>query len=355
MISTHGLISWNQGTGGVTAGLVPATGSIYYVSYQYSVPASQFLPMTFSDEQSLVNVFGEESNTVGSLTTAASIALENGAPAVIVCQVSGSAASPSVAKYRDAIDKLRKKSAVEEIIAIFPSGSLPTSTFRNEVQTYLFQHTQLMNLTGRWRGMYYGVSSPRYNPTESFDTIGDSSISESYVGKALAFKHQDIALVAPSVVWRFDANNNRMELDSAYAACAVAGLHAAQTLRSTPITGFPVVGFNIEEDKWDMFEMTALGAGGVLVLQNVAGLTTIRDAITTDSTSADTQEISVVSQRRLVERTLSSKLFDVFTNKRAPASEVLLLAMNEKVLGIVILTSVIFSKFRVFVLLTLIL
>jgi len=312
---TNGIISWNQEAAAVTTGSVPATGSVYYVTYQFDVPASQFLPMTFSDKQSLVDFFGEENNTSGSLTIAASIALENGAPAVIVCQVSGSLASFSVANYRDAIDKLRKKSAIEEVIAIFPSGSLPTSTFRNDVQTYLFQHTQLMNLNGRWRGMYYGVSSPLYNPSESFDLIGDSSVSNSYIGKAKAFSHEDVALVAPSVVWRFDNNNIRIELDSAYAACAIAGVHAAQPLRSIPITGFPVTGINIEEDKWDMFQMNSLGAGGVLVLQNIAGLITIRDAITTDSTSADTQEISVVSQRRLVERTLSAKLFEVYTNK----------------------------------------
>jgi len=312
---TNGLISWNQEVDAVSTGSVPATGSVYYVTYNFDVSATQFLPMTFSDKQALVDVFGEENNTSGSLTIAASIALENGAPAVIVCQVSGSSTSPSVAGYRDAIDKLRKKSAIEEVIAIFPSGGLPSPTFRSDVLTYLFQHTQLMNLHGRWRGMYYGVSSPNYNPTESFDVIGDSSTSNSYIGKATAFSSFDVVLPAPSIIWRFDANNIRMELDAAYAACAVAGVHAAQPLRSTPITGFPVTGINIEEEKWDMFQMNQLGQGGVLVLQNIAGLITIRDAITTDGTSADTQEINVVSQRRLVERTLSNKLFETFTNK----------------------------------------
>jgi hypothetical protein len=312
---TNGAISWNQEPAAVTTGSVPATGSVYFVTYQFDVPASQFLPQVFSDKQSLINTYGNENNTSGSLTVAASIALENGAPAVVVCQVSGSLNNFSVADYRNAIDKLRKKSAIEEIIAIFPSGSLPTATFRNDVQTYLFQHTQLMNLNRRWRGMYYGVASPYYNPTESFDLIGDESISNSYVGKAKAFSHEDVVLIAPSVVWRFDADNKRMELDSAYAACAVAGVHSAQPLRSIPITGFVVTGINIEEDKWDTFQMDTLGAGGVLVLQNIGGVITIRDAITTDSTSANTQEISVVSQRRLVERTLSEKLFEVYTNK----------------------------------------
>jgi hypothetical protein len=310
----NGIISWNQEPSAVTNGYVPATGSVYYVSYIYDVDSTQFEPKVFSDKQSLINTYGEENNTTGSLTTAASIVLENGSPAVIVCQVSGSLSNYSVSSYRDAIDKLRKKSAVEEIIAIFPSGSLPTSTFRDDVHTYLFQHVQLMNSVGRWRGMYYGVPSPKYNPN-GFDLIGDATISNSYIGKASTYSDSDVILVAPSVVWRTNSKNERIELDGSYAACAVAGVHAAQTLRSTPITGFAVTGINIEEDKWDMFQMNTLGAGGVLVLQNIAGLITIRDAITTDSTSADTQEINVVSQRRLVQRTLSQKLFETYTNK----------------------------------------
>lgn len=310
----NGKISWGQDPLSVSKGFVPSTGSVYYVSYTYNVTSEQFEPKVFSDKQSLINTYGEEGNTTGSLTTAASIVLENGSPAVIVCQVSGSLSNYSVSSYRDAIDKLRKKSAVEEIIAIFPSGSLPTSSFRDDVHSYLFQHVQLMNSVGRWRGMYYGVPSPKYNPN-GFDLIGDATISNSYIGKATTYSDSDVILVAPSIVWRTNSKNERIELDGSYAACAVAGVHAAQTLRSTPITGFAVTGINIEEDKWDMFQMNTLGAGGVLVLQNVAGLITIRDAITTDSTSADTQEINVVSQRRLVQRTLSQKLFETYTNK----------------------------------------
>lgn len=301
----------------VTAGAIPATGSVYFVSYTYDLPSSQFLPTTFSDKTPLTAMYGEESNTTGCLTVAGSIALENGAPAVICVQVSGSMADMSVAKYRDAIDKLRKKSNVEEIVCIFPSGSLTPVTFRDDVQTYLFQHTQLMNIKGRWRGMYYGVGSPYYNPstTGANDTIGDSATAVSYIGKAVAYANEDVILPAPSYVWRYDSNNNRIELDASYLACAIGGLRSAQLLRATPITGATLTGFNIEEEKWDMFQMDNLGANGVCIVYNFSGVNSIRDAITTDPTSADTQEQSVIGQKRNVERTLESKLFQTYTNK----------------------------------------
>jgi hypothetical protein len=309
-----GRLNWSQDPVMVATGSVPASGSVYYVSYSYSVPSTQFLPTTFSDKNDLVSFFGPENNTSGSLSVAGSLALENGAPAVICVQVSGSSTNPTAAAYRDAIDKLRKKSNIEEIVCIFPSGSLTPSTLRDDVQTYLFQHTQLMGMKGRWRGMFYGCASPYYNPT-GFDTIGDSSTPASYLGKASAYGHEDVIVPAPSYVWRFDSNNNRIELDASYLACAIGGRRSAEDLRSTPITGATLVGFTIEEEKWDMFQMDSLGAGGVCVVQNVAGVNTIRDAITTDSTSADTQEQSVIGQKRNVQRTLETKLFETYTNK----------------------------------------
>ena len=315
--ATGARISWPQDPAQVALGTVPATGSVYYVSYTSDVPSTQFLPTVFSDKTPLTATYGDESNVYGCLTIAGSIALENGAPAVICVQTSGSATAPTAEQYRLAIDKLRKKSTVEEVVCVFPSGSLSPVTLRDDVQTYLFQHTQLMGSKGRWRGMYYGVGSPYYNPTTmgSTDAIGDPSIAVSYSGKAVAYSHEDVVVPAPSRVWRYDSNNSRIELDAAYIACAIGGLHSAQTLRATPITGMTLVGFNIEEEKWDMFEMDTLGANGVCVVQNFGGVNTIRDAITSDGTSADTQEQSVIGQKRNVQRTLEQGLFNTYTNK----------------------------------------
>lgn len=312
-----GLLTWSQDPANVTLGYVPPSGSTYFVSYNHPATASQYLAQTFSDKNDLTNFYGAEGNVTGCLTIAGSIALENGAPAVITCQVSGSISTQS---YRDAIDKLRKKSNIEDILVVFPSGSLPTPTFREDVHTYLFQHTQQMSIQGRWRGMFYGAGSAYYDAGGNvsdgiFDAIGDSSTPQSYIGKAVQYGEADVVLPAPSYIWRYDSHNNRIELDGSYLAVAIAGVHAAQPLRSTPITGFQLIGINMEEEKWDMFQMNNMGANGVCVVQNIGGIITIRDAITTDPTSADTQEISVVSQKRLVERTLEDKLFDIYTNK----------------------------------------
>ena len=312
----NGQIQWPQDPVAVATGTVPATGSTYFVSYSYSVPTTQYNPTVFSDKNSMINQYGQEGNITGMLTIAGSIALENGSPAVVLCQVSGSL---SAANYRTAIDKLRKRTDVEEIILVFPSGSLPPN-IRTDTHTYLFQHTQLMNTVQKWRGMYYSVGSPWYNPEDGlsifYDTsIGDPNTAGSFIGNAVSFSSQDVVLPAPSNVWRLDKNNNKIQLDGSYLAAAIAGVHAAQTLRSTPITGFIITGVNITADLWDDYQLNSLGGGGVLVVLNHNGVLSIRDAITTDPTSADTQEINVVSQRREVERELATQLFNTYTNK----------------------------------------
>ena len=202
-------MSWAQDPTNVALGYLPPSGSTYFVSYNYPANASQYLAQTFSDKNDLTNFYGPEGNIVGCLTIAGSLALENGAPAVITCQTSGSI---SVQGYRDAIDKLRKKANVEDIMVVFPSGSLPTPTFREDVHTYLFQHTQQMSVQSRWRGMFYGPGSPYYNAAGGpgdgiYDNIGDPSTPESYIGKAVQYGEADVVLAAPSYAWRYDSQD----------------------------------------------------------------------------------------------------------------------------------------------------
>jgi hypothetical protein len=106
-----------------------------------------------------------------------------------------------------------------------------------------------------------------------------------------------------------------MELDANFLAVAIAGIEAAQSKRATPMHNMTIAGLIIENDKWLPADMNQLGAGNCLVVMSHGNVVTIRDAITTDPTSADTQEISVRSLRRLVKRTLITGLADTYTGR----------------------------------------
>ncbi len=305
-LSTSGQITWSgSGTD------IPTAGTVYYASYTYNVPTSQFTPSTYSDKLVIRAKFGNEDNHTGILTVAGSIVLENGSPQVIMAQASGS--SFNVSAYQSAIDLLEKLDNIEQIVIVFPSGSV-TRAQQETVLNYAFSHTQKMNNIGRDRGLVSGSPSPYY-ASDGFDTIGDVNTPGTYLYRSNAVKSADHIYVVPSVVQRYDQNGNLIYLDGNFAAAAWAGLQAAQPKRSTPLNGFTVTGIVIEDDKWLPAEMNQLGAGNCLVLQSHSGVITIRDSITTDPTSADTQEPSIRAVRRLVKRRLQTGLYNTFTNK----------------------------------------
>jgi hypothetical protein len=305
---TTGIMSWTQGT--VPAD-IPATGSTYYVTYNYDVPTTQFDPAIMSDKTSILAKYGSENTTNGILAIAGSIAIENGSPAVMLVQSSGS--TYSEAAYKTAIDTLKKKKNIESVVCVFPSGSV-TAASQQSIITYAYTHVLTMDNANRGRGLMDGSPSP-YSASDGFDTIGDTTASGTYCYRANAINDRRRIYVVPSRVRRKDANNAYMELDGNYAAIAVAGLKGSQSLRSTPLTGMVVTGIIIEDEKWNEYEMNQLGAAGALVLESRSGVITIRDCITTDSTSADTEEESVESVRRLVKRTLKDGLDNAFKGK----------------------------------------
>lgn len=305
-ITNPGQVTWS-GSGDN----VPDEGDIYYISYIYDVLAAQFDPKTFSDKAALKSTYGSEDVTDGLLTVGGAIVLENGSPAVMCVQASGS--SYVEANYKAAIDKLKKKTNIEQLVILFPSGSV-TRAQQETLLNYAVTHVKTMTNNGRERGLMTGSPSA-YFASDGFDTIGDESTTSTYRYRAAALNDRDVVYIVPSRTRRKDESGVYMELDGNFAAAAVAGVQSAQDKQSTPIHGFNVTGIEITNEKWNEFEMNQLGSSGCLVLESRSNVITIRDAITTDGTSADTQEVSVVSTQRLVKRTLRDVLTNTYTNK----------------------------------------
>lgn len=290
---------------------IPSAGTPYYISYTYTPLSSQYDPTEFYDKETLKAKYGEESATTGILSIAGSIALENGSPSVIVVQASGS--SYSEANYKTAIDKLQKKSNISEIVVVFPSGSVTRSN-QESLLAYAFSHIQLMGTREKERGLVSGSPSNYFASSGGIEDNGATEITD-HTTRAAALKSRNHMYVVPARIKRKDANDIYMELDGNFAAAGIAGVRAAREKKSTPVHGFTVVGFEVENTKWTDIQMDQLGAGNCLVLESNSNVVTMRDCITTDPTSADTQEPSVVDTQRLVKKTLRNTLKNTYTNK----------------------------------------
>ena len=280
-LSGSNAVYWGAGTAGVN---VPRNGETYYVSYTYPVTSSQYDAQTFTDSNDVLAAYGAEAS--GSLTTAANIALENGAPAVICVQIQGTG---TLAQYQAAIDKLKKKSNIAYVIPL---------SFDASVQSAVLAHCNQESspLIGHERSCILGMA-----PATAVGT---------FVSKATALKDKRAILVAPS-----SATRGTMTVNGTMIGAALAGLITAQPKLITPVTGKVLTGFTLTDDLYLPYEMNLMAGNGVCVITSQSGVVKIRHAITTDPTSADTREISVVVADDMVRRITRNKLTDAYIGK----------------------------------------
>ncbi len=293
-------------------------GDVYYANYTHTVLDTQYAPQTFVDSADILATYGDEDVSTGVLSIAGQMALENGAPAVILCQVSG---SETAANYLTAINKLQKQHNVGYVMAVFSSGSITLANMRT-VQGYLKTHADQMSQpsVGLERGVIVGDSSDVYASAGGISIEGATEISD-YTARAQAIASKQVSYVVPAYGTRTDKDGNVMELDANFASCAIAGLVTGQVSEEIPVHGFQLVGYTIDNDRWSEFEMNQLGSRGCLTLYSHQDVVKVRDAITTDSTSAETEEISVVDVERRVKRSLRTGLDNAFIGKGLVVNE----------------------------------
>lgn len=316
-VDADGSINWT-GVAGCVANPSLDEGEVFYAKYTRNVSATQYQPTTFVDSEDILNTYGAEDPGTAPLSIAGRMALENGAPAVILCQVSG---STSVANYRTAVDKLEKQPNVAYVVGVFPSGSMTLSDMRS-VQSYLKTHADQMSQTtvGKERGVILGDASTFYASSGGISIDSATEIS-SYVSRAQAIDSQQVVYVAPAYGTRQSAAGATMVLDANYAAAALAGLITGQESEEIPVTGRSLSGYSIDDNRWSDFEMNRLGSAGATVLYAQSGVVKIRHALTTDVTSAETSEISVRDIERRVKRALRSGINNTFIGQGVVVNE----------------------------------
>jgi len=289
-------VYWD-GTAGDTA---PREGETYYVSYTYPVPSDQYDPQLFVDSKDVKAFYGAESTGTGKLTVAANMALENGSPAVMVLQVQG---NPAVtANWSTAFTKLKKKSNIAYLIPI-TSGSA--------IQSVAVSHCDVESSPdiGHERECILGAN----------DTV--SSVT-TLIAQSDALDNKRAILIAPYTgITRTIASGTELTLNGSYIAAALGGLIAAQDKVISPVTGKIIIGFVIPDDQYEPYDMNRMANEGICVMYSKSGVIKVRHALTTDPTSADTREISIVASDDMVRRITRDKLNDAYIGKGLVISE----------------------------------
>ncbi len=299
----------------------PLLGSTYYVSYTFPVPANQYDPQLFIDSKDVQAFYGAETSGIdqsdatntGGLTIGANMALENGAPAVICLQVNGDEASSTT--WTNAFNKLKKK---DNIAYLVPLASGSTNKLAAHSAAILQVNQESAPAVGHEQEAIVGASAGKSPAT--------------IVTEALAIADRKVIYMIPGKgVTRTTSNGTVLLLDAAWVGAAYAGLITAQPLVITPTTGKVITGFVIPDDQYAPYEMNDMANNGVCIVFAKSGIKKIRHAVTTDPTSADTREISVVAADDMVRRITRNKLTQRYVGKGIVIEDATLAAVESTV------------------------
>ena len=283
---TAGNIDWSP------AGEAPSTGQSYYVTYKYAKAIGDYIPKLFDNMDDVINEYGPITFTgttldqTSYLSLGAKLAFGNGAQQVILCQVNDPATASS---FDDAFTLLEEEVGGQNpniIIAILDSLSnsgSPSSPFDSGI-TYLLAH--VLKMSDRAFG----------KERIAFTSLWDGATPADIIAKAGAVKNERISIVAPTNVIctvSYNGVSADCQVGGNFVACALAGRDVAQD-PAEPLTRKIITGFKQLATIYTKTQMDNLATAGVCVIKETAGILRIRHGLTTDMTTANTQEITVV-------------------------------------------------------------
>jgi len=285
------------------SGARPSPGQIYFVTYEYTRPASDYnLAKRFFTPDSLYADIGLPSRT-NKLAVAAQICFENGAPSVMVSQVDDSSfvGNPTRAEVKAALDAAGLTSVATEVCLL---------DTRDVCRADLIDHVSSQNsvVEKNWRRGWFGM--PRGTQ------IGDKDTPGTYIHTAVSAMSVPadspargrMVLVAPgsaSRTFRLEGGGETtMELDSSYVAAAIAARMTSFTSPAETLLRKSIVGFNSDDfPVYVRAERAALASNGITVVTLTGGQLRLTDPVTTEDAGgklATFREISASTQKDAV-------------------------------------------------------
>lgn len=270
----------------------PAPGDVYFVTYEYTRPASDYeVPFRHFSVESALALVGSPSAAVANynpLAIAAQLAFDNGANYIYTVQVDDSSeGNPSRAEVLAALNGAGSIAGTTEVVVVGEPGT------RLDVTTDMMTHleTQCGPIEKHYRRIFCGMASGT--------AIGDRDTADSIVGRATRTlqvapsspARGRMFLIAPpqqsgvtKLVTLDDGVKTRVDLDATYLAVAVAARRTALAGPAETLTRRTITGFDTDNitTPWKPAERRALAGAGVLVITYDAGQFKMLDAMSTE-------------------------------------------------------------------------
>lgn len=273
----------------------PAPGKKYKIDYEYAKAAGDYIPRFFFNMTDVEAEHGTPS-TSNTLALGAEVVFEQGTSVVCLIQTNPADGS-EFNKYKAAIDKL---SAVDGINIVVPLSTLTS------IHSYVKTHC--INAS----------STTERKERTSIVAMSSGSTVAQRSAQAVALAHKRIVLVSSTACTRLIGSDTvATTLSGAYIAAAVAGVRTSRAFDvADPSTRKEVVGFDDITDGLLRQEKVLLLSKGVMVIENIAGVHRIMQQVTTDLSTIENREYSVVEVIDFVGSTMRTTLENIYIGQK---------------------------------------
>jgi hypothetical protein len=297
-------------------GLRPDFGTVFYVTYNYTRPSSDYenpvRVFDLSDLYDFTSPITDENYVVNKLAIAGEVAFENGVSSIWLTLINDSTSpgSPTPTQVNNAIDICENKSNITDVVVI---------DTREAQAVHLRDHISAMSslFEKKYRRGWFGM--------QRGSEVGDPDTPDTFVYWATRVLQPGntspgrgrINLIAPGsasrVVTLEDGREIILELDGSYLAAGVAAQFAALPGASDTLMGKFVSGF-LTDGTFETYlqgERHVLASSGVNVITLDAGTLKMLDPITTEAGGGrliEYEEPQASSQTDVVTRTIENIL-----------------------------------------------
>lgn len=273
----------------------PVAGKTYTVNYEYAKASADYIPRFFFNMSDVITEHGEVTSS-NTLSLGAEIVFQHGASAVALIQINPADGS-TPQQFRKAIDKLAGVAGINIVVPL----STDTTLF-----SYVKNHVDTASslLERKERTAIVGLSG---SPTVS-----------AVVAIAQGLDDKRMVVVYPTSATRFvGTDTEETTLDGSFLAAALAGI---RTNRATdvaePLTRKEVIGFESIPDTLLRSEKNILAGSGVTILESSGGISRVRHGLTTDPSTIDSREYSVVEVIDFVGSSMRGLLENIFIGQK---------------------------------------
>ena len=300
----------------------PAQGEPYYVTYLHEAQDSQFDVNIVFNKDTLISMYGtdirlyENNYPINTLSTAGQVLFDNGATAVVVCQVKSTLEVPTKTEFQVGLDKI---AALDKAWRIIPT------VISDDIVAAVTQHLIYCSSYEERKERIYLSSTPynssRTAPTKFSGTGGVLQVIGDYT-LSLADKRK--AVIYPDAATMTFSDGVQRQVTGQILMAAFAGAECAQSLAKSrtrmKISGF----YSLDGVTMSRTEMNALAEKGVTVLtQSEPGADiVVRHGMTTDYSTVQNREMSIVAISDFCAKSFRASC-DMYIGKYSITNEVL--------------------------------